>query len=248
MGKIIFFLIFLLSAVWSEPSVYGATGSYVSPQKNRAKIQSLKEEVERLKQEIDGLKSVVEGLGATINEQQAKNHSGQESSGMLQKLANMIDKINNDYVSKSELKQALSGKKISNSKSKIDKNSKLNTTLNKASSSALYSKGVRLVKQNKYSEAKLRFDILKKRKYKKASTYFYLGEIAYRTHNYQDAIDYYKVSAQADESANYMDKLLLHTALSLEKTGQNSQAKRFFQAIIDGYPDSYSAKVAKKHL
>ena len=252
MRIVVLLSILTLSLAWSEPSVYGASGSYISPQKNRAKIESLKREIEQLKQEIEGLKSVVDGLGASINEEQSKLDSKTNSTQTLQKLASMIDEINANYVSKKELKMALAGKGVSISKKSTKKSTpktdKLNATLNRASSSALYSKGVRLIRQGKYTQAKLRFDILKRRKYKKAPTYFYLGEIAYRAHKYQDAIDYYKVSAQSDEGANYMDKLLLHTALSLEKIGQKSQAKRFFQAILDGYPDSASAKIAKKHL
>ena len=45
-----------------------------------------------------------------------------------------------------------------------------------------------------------------------------------------------------------MDRLLLHTALSLEKSGDKEQARNFFQAIVDGYPGTTSARIAKKHL
>ncbi len=253
-------VVLLLSvvAVWAEPSVYGNSGAYGSAKKNHNAILSLQEEVAQLKQEMEGLKSIVEGLSISLNEAQQKevNSGSRTDSKLLQDLSSMIDRINSNYVSKAELKKALKSGKVVSSERKKAKSDKGKTStkgatgskLESASSSALYSRGVRLAKKKKYSMAKQRFDILKKRGYKKASTYFYLGEIAYRTKNYADAIAYYKTSAEANENANYMDTLLLHTGISLEKRGDSAQAKRFFQAIVDGYPDTGSAKVAKKHL
>ena len=254
------FLILILAtvAVWAEPSVYGNSASHGSAKQNRNAIISLQEEISQLKQEVEGLKSIVEGLGISLNQAQQKeaNTGTRSDAKLLQDLSGMIDKINSEYVSKEALKKAFKSGKVvkGSSKSKSTpreqpkKEEKPESRLAKADSAALYSRGVRLVKKKKYSMAKLRFDILKKREYKKASTYFYLGEIAYRTKKYADAIAYYKVSAGANENANYMDTLLLHTGISLEKRGDKSQAKRFFQAIVDGYPDTGSAKVAKRHL
>jgi len=102
--------------------------------------------------------------------------------------------------------------------------------------------------QKRYSDAKLRFEILQKRNYKPASTQFYLGEIAYRGGAYDEAIRHYQKSAELDENAAYMDRLLLHTGIALERTGDKAQAKNFFQAIVDGYPGTSSARIAKKHL
>jgi len=247
-----------VTIVWAEPSVYGNSGSYSSAKKNRNAIVSLQEEVSQLKQEIEGLKSLVEGLSLTLNQAQQKeaNSGTRSDTKLLQDLSTMIDKINSDYVSKSMLNKALKSGKIAKTNPKKAKpdtskpapKGAAKSALESASSSALYSRGVRLVKKKKYSMAKVRFDILRKRGYKKASTYFYLGEIAYRTKKYTDAVTYYKTSAETNENANYMDTLLLHTGISLEKKGDKAQAKRFFQAIVDGYPDTGSAKVAKKHL
>ena len=254
MRHLILISILGIAVAWAEPSVYGNSGSYSSAKKNRTLIVSLQEEVSRLKQETEGLKSIVEGLSLTLNQIQQKELNSGSSTAKIQDLGTMIDKINRNYVSKAELRKALKSGKVAKgdrrTKSSGSENAKSKTgsKLASASSSALYSRGVRLVKKKKYSMAKLRFDILQKREYKKASTHFYLGEIAYRTKYYADAIAYYKTSAGANENANYMDTLLLHTGISLEKNGDKTQAKRFFQAIIDGYPDTGSAKVAKKHL
>ena len=269
MHRFILFCIASSAVLCAEPSVYGNSGTYVSTekisQKNQSSMISLQQEVSQLKQDIEGLKSIVEGLNLSLNQIQQKQanagtSNNQANQQLMQDLGGMIDKINNDYVSKAELKKALESGKVTQKsttrttkkvakkpKTKKPKTKKANS-LENADSSALYSRGVRLVKQKKYSMAKIRFDILSRRGYKKASTSFYLGEIAYRTKNYSDAIDHYKTSAGANEKASYMDTLLLHTGISLEKKGDTSQAKRFFQAIVDGYPDSGSAKVAKRHL
>jgi TolA-binding protein len=45
-----------------------------------------------------------------------------------------------------------------------------------------------------------------------------------------------------------MDKLLLHTAISLNKKGKNADADVFFNAVVNAYPNSSSAKEAKKYI
>jgi len=178
-------------------------------------------------------------------------------------MSRLLDRINQNYVTKNELSRALKNKhyKVTQNTTRKTKIPKLEVVekptkkpivggsgLNGASSAALYSKGVRLVNKKRYREAKRRFDILRSRHYKEAETHFYLGEIAYRTGAYSTAIDEYKQSAERNENAAYMDRLLLHTGIAMEKSGDKTQAKRFFQAIVDGYPGTSSARIAKKHL
>lgn len=258
----------LFAEQYSEPSVYVEEQVEYDPntnivKSNQSAIVTLKQENMELRQDIEGLKSIVEGLNVAMNEMRQSatlKSSVQPAAGadskLVKDLAVMIDKINGDYVSKQELAQALRGRSVaasvssSKSTSSTSKSKKPTSSnpLNSASSGALFTRGVRLVGQHKYSMAKLRFDILRSRGYKKAATYFYSGEVAYRQGRYSDAIGYYKDSARANDKANYMPTLLLHTGISMEKTGQKSQSKRFFKAIIDSYPGTYSAKEAKKHL
>jgi len=244
----ILYTLLLSMMVWAEPSVYGNSGSYGSAKKNRNEIIALKSEVAQLKQEIEGLRSIVEGLSQNMGEIRQKEASSGSVSSVDKKQLEAIEARLNRIERKRSATKTNKKKPKEKKSTKEPTKPKANNGLESASSSALYSRGVRLVKKKKYSMAKLRFDILKKRDYKKASTNFYLGEIAYRTKNYSDAVGYYKISASTNESANYMDTLLLHTGISLEERGDKEQAKRFFQAIIDGYPDTGSAKVAKKHL
>jgi TolA-binding protein len=238
----------------AEPSVYG--GGAGSSSYGRADIISMRQQISQMREEIEGLRSILNGLNDRLNRIQREKRSGDSSVEGLRELSERVSRLEKSL---STAKKSTSSKSPSKgatktiSSSKSSKKSSTATTsedekLKKASSSALYSRGVRLVTQKRYSEAKKRFDILLSRNYKPAASNFYLGEIAYYTGRYSDAIKHYQVSAERYGNAAYMDKLLLHTALSLEKTGNRTQAKEFFKAIIDGYPGTYSAKVAKKHL
>lgn len=239
----------------AEPFVYGGGSSNKQVKRNKTAIYRLKQQVAQLREEIEGQRSIIEGLNRTVGQLQHKQ-PGSGDKKLLTDIANLIDKINQNYVSKSELERALKSTQASTASSESKtptpkpkpKPAPKTGGLSSASSSALYSRGVRLVNKKRYSEAKKRFDILAERGYKKASTHFYLGEIAYRTGKYTQAIDAYKASAELDENAAYMDRLLLHTGIAMEKSGDKGQAKRFFQAIVDGYPNTASARVAKKHL
>jgi len=269
MLRMLFAGFLLVGLLWAEPSVYSNSGSSSRQVKrNQNAIYKLKQEIARLHEELEGLRSIVAGLNQSVGRlQQGSNTSGADAVQVIE-MRRMLDQINRNYVSKAELSRTLkkshhaqnkpsskSGKaarkktaKISVEKPKADKPSGSGNGLESAASAALYSKGVRLVNKKRYSDAKKRFVILEKRGYKKASTHFYLGEIAYRNGEYARAIEQYKQSAELNENAGYMDRLLLHTGISLEKTNDTAQAKRFFQAIVDGYPNTLSAKVARHHL
>jgi len=159
----------------------------------------------------------------------------------------MIDKINASYVSKEELQKILGGKKIAVSKPAMKKQEARESFKGK-STAKIYSEGVRLFIKQRYDEAEKRFTITDTKGYKPAASNYYLGEIAYYTKKYEDAIFFYKKSVSLYDQASYIDVLLLHTAISLEKTGDKAQAKTFYKNIIDNYPDKKSAKIAKEKL
>jgi TolA-binding protein len=181
----------IVGGLQAEPSVYGNGSSSSSRQikRNQNAIYKLKQETARLREEIEGLRSIIEGLNRTVGRLQQEGSGSRGEKKLLNEMAGLVDKINQNYVSKSELKRALKSgrvavsapkKKIKSSETKKGTPSRSTSPANlaKASSSALYSKGVRLVGKKRYSDAKTRFDILASRGYKKAATHFYLGEIA----------------------------------------------------------------------
>ena len=190
---------------------------------NRKTITSLKRKISNLEERVDGLTSLIEGLNATISELRIANESKgvnavNTDTALLKELGIMIDKINNTYVSKDELNHALKGKYKPSTETPKE------TTKNKESEketspSTLYSEGVRFFVKKRYNEAKKRFILTDRKGYKPAASNYYLGEIAYYTKKYEDAIFFYKKSASLYDQASYIDVLLLHTAISLAKTG-----------------------------
>jgi TolA-binding protein len=245
--------------VHAEPSVYGFGSDETTPDvqmsgSGPSTITALKQHIAEQDERIDGLTTVIEGLSAAINElQQAKGinasaieNNDSSNTALLQKLASMIDEINANYVSKEELQSALGSTKKVQSSTKTTAKTK-ETTKGK-SNATLYSEGVRFFVKKRYDEAQKRFTITDAQRYKPAASNYYLGEIAYYTKKYEDAIFYFKKSAGIYDKASYIDTLLLHTAVSLEKSGDKGQAKAFYENIIENYPGKKSAKIAKDRL
>jgi TolA-binding protein len=243
----------------NEPSVYGA-GNIDSAQpyglteteravlENRRTVQSLKNRVTEQQNRIDGLTTIIEGLNKEIlalKEQVDSSSNGGASNdpnqtyNMLLELGELIDKINNNYVSHEDLRVALAGgkpiKRVADTSSSTD-------------ISKTYRLAIQLFGQKSYQSAKQNFEEALAHNYKKASANYYLGEIAYYTQEYSDAISYYKESASLYDKASYMKVLYLHTAISLARTGQEDKAKGFFQFVVDNYPNTKAAEIAKKNL
>jgi len=258
-------LFFVLNStvVLAEPSVYGfnnlnsgsTQGSTPSERmivQNRKNIALLKQKIAEQNERIDGLTSIIEGLSATLSELKGSASStssmgrGNDNTALLKELGRMIDKINDNYVSRAELQKAL---KIKDKHTPVTKGKTTSgESLEGRPASKLYSEGVRLFVKKRYNEARKRFMITDTKGYKPAASNYYLGEIAYYTKKYEDAIFYFKKSAGLYDKASYMDVLLLHTAISLEKNGDKTQAKAFYENIIENYQNKKSAKIAKKKL
>jgi len=160
----------------------------------------------------------------------------------------MIDKINSEYVSKTELQQALANRGAYISATNKSIKDKKSEPVKSKSTKELYSEGVRLFVKRRYDEAKKRFAITDTKGYKPAASNYYLGEIAYYTKKYEDAIFYFKKSAGLHDKASYIDTLLLHTAIALDKNGEKVQARAFYENIIANYAGKKTATIAKEKL
>jgi len=246
----------------AESSLFGPSKSEAAYQKlsvkNKEQITELIRRINALNERVYGLTTVVEGLNTAINELR-RSQSTQPASyaGDLSVLEMKMDRVRRECVTHKELDgligaaQGSSAKKSSTAKATTkmtNKKKNSDTMLSGKTNSVLYSEGVRFFQKKKYNDARKRFAITQKKNYKPAASSYYLGEIAYYTKKYSDAIFYFKKSAGLYDQANYIDTLLLHTAISLEKTGDKSQAKVFYKTIIDGYPEKKSAKIARKKL
>jgi len=251
-----------------EPSVYGAgdiesanpyglTKTEQAVLENKKTLQMLYNTVKEQQRKIEGLTTVIEGQNKEIlalkeelttvsnrpiPEQEDKN----QTYSLLLELGQMIDNINNTYVSRDELKKVLAGSRPQSISSGSSRNS--NTDSNQGNSADIYRKGVQLFSRGSYSASKEKFLEALASNYKPASSNYYLGESSYYTQNYKDAIAYYKQSASLYDQASYMPVLYLHTAISLAKSGEKEQAQGFYQYVIDNYPNTKSASIAKKRI
>ena len=87
-----------------------------------------------------------------------------------------------------------------------------------------------------------------KKAYKQPQSNFYLGEMSYYSRAYKDALFFYKKSVSLKEDAPYMPVLVLHSAISLDNIGQIKQAKKFYKTVINNYPNTKSATIAKDRI
>jgi len=259
----------------NEPSVYGAgnidsetpyglTQTERTVLENKKTIQMLYNKINEQQRRVDGLSTIIEGQNKEIVElkeqlkYQEKSHAkdvqdANKSYALLLELGKMIDEIKNRYVTHDDL-QNLQVENINsttntdlnnNLNSNVYTNSEISADVNYAES---YRQGVELFYQRSYQAAKEHFDEVLAANYKAAPSNFYLGEIAYYTHQYANAVSYYKQSALLYDSASYMDILYLHTAISLDKSGDPTQAKTLYEYVISTYPDKKSASIAKNRL
>ena len=259
----------------NEPSVYGAgnidsetpyglTQTERTVLENKKTIQMLYNKINEQQRRVDGLSTIIEGQNKEIVElkeqlkyqekSRAKDvQDANKSYALLLELGKMIDEIKNRYVTHDDL-QNLQVENINsttntdlnnNLNSNVYTNSEISADVNYAES---YRQGVELFYQRSYQAAKEHFDEVLAANYKAAPSNFYLGEIAYYTHQYANAVSYYKQSALLYDSASYMDILYLHTAISLDKSGDPTQAKTLYEYVISTYPDKKSASIAKNRL
>lgn len=251
---------------------YGLTQTERVVLENKKTIQMLYNKITEQQRKVDGLSSIIEGQNKEIVqlkekiEFQRKNTEkrldgavadANKSYALLLELGGMIDEIKNSYATQEDLQSLsltiqqnnmVSNNVVSNNEaisSNTYSNSEPSTDINYAES---YRQGVQLFYQRSYQAAKEHFMEVLSANYKAAPSNFYLGEIAYYTHQYANAVSYYKQSALLYDSASYMDVLYLHTAISLDKSGDSAQAKSLYEYVISTYPDKKSASIAQNRL
>ena len=172
----------------------------------------------------------------------------------ISEMSLLIDSINKDYVTKKEFNslvndvnnfKALIAKELKSSpKTKNPTKSKLDSM-----SSAEIAKQAQAYFDKKwYTNAIENYNFLIKKNYKPAYAHYMLGEMNYRRKNYSDAMTYFKKSASLYSEASYMPTLMLHSAMSMHKTGDKKNAQTFFKAVVAKYPQSSEAEEAKKYI
>ncbi len=167
------------------------------------------------------------------------------------KIQSNIEKLATDSVSKSDfnaLVKDINAFKLlvasEMKKSVRSSNSKKSTI----KSAALYNRAKANYNKKHYTAAIADYKELIQRKYKPAYAHYMIGEMYYKRKNYAKAISYFKKSASLYSKASYMPNLMLHTAISMRKTGDIKHANAFLQAVVSKYPNSKASKEAKKYL
>jgi TolA-binding protein len=251
-----------------EPSVYGAgdidsanpyglTKTEQAVLENKKTLQMLYNTVKEQQRKIEGLTTVIEGQNKEIvslkeqlevisHQPKPVQEDTNQTYSLLLELGQMIDNINSTYVSRDELKKVLAGSRVQQQSSTSSMSSNQSTI--QGNSADTYRRGVQLFGKGSYNASREYFLQALSQNYKKASSNYYLGEIAYYTQNYKDAVAYYKQSASLYDNASYMPVLYLHTAISLAKNGEKEQAKGFYQYVIDNYPNTKASSIAKKRI
>lgn len=215
-------------------SVIDGFGSKIAKIDN--KIRALEENSAKKEESITALRKDIVELKIYVNESRTLQDNNQEKIKLvLGELSSLIDSINSNYVSK----EAFS--KLEGQVADLLIARKVSIELSK-DSATLLKEGTVLFNTKSYKQAKPMFEQLLKRNFKPARSNFFLGEIAYFQKQYKTAIEHYKKSISLYDKADYMPILLYHTGISFSKLNKSKQAKQFFDALKQGYPNSKEAK------
>lgn len=196
-------------------------------------VQHNSEEIQKLIPQIEANKKNIEKMHVVVSE-----------------LSKLIEGMNSTLVTREELSavvhdfnefKSLIGKEL------IKKSSTV-SNLDKMKNADIDSQAVKYFEHKKYDKALEYYTHLIKNNYRPAHSNYIVGEIKYRRKNYADAISYFKKSASLYSKASYMPALMLHTAISMHRTRDYANAKKFYNAIISKYPNSVESQEAFKRL
>jgi len=162
------------------------------------------------------------------------------------KIVTLVNDINSNYVTKKEFDKLIS--MLDKKQVQKAKVAKKTTSTTSKSSKEMIQEARKLFKIDYFTQAKPILQELVSRNYRPAESNYYLGEIEYYRKNYKNALHYFKTSMTLYDKASYLPKLLLHSAISFEKLGDNENAQNFYSTIVDIYPDSNEAKEASKKI
>jgi len=174
-----------------------------------------------------------------------------ELNTTLQTLNELVSTIKLSYVSKDEFNNLIndfnSFKKILKEELKPEKVKKVSKKKRKTNWE-ISKEAESNFEKKYYTKAIESYEYLIKQNFKPAYAHYMIGEMKYRRKNYSEAIAYFKKSAELYSKADYMPKLMLHTAIAMEATGDIQNAKAFYNAIASSYPNTKEANLALENL
>ena len=282
----------------NQDSSYGLSASEKHILKNQSNISNLSSKLEEINSlvksingRLEGLESTYEGDSRKLNDlslklnqssdlasnEQASNVNQSDLNSLkaaLTKLTTIVNKINTEYVSSTELeknmqqfitreefeavKKAMGIKTPQgSSKTTVEAKEKIVDTTSAVSSVELKTADdkIKFMADAKkdydakvYNSAIPKFEKLIEVNYKPAENNYYLGDMLFKRKKYDQAIVHFKKSAMLNDKASYMPTLLLNSAISFENTKDKDNAKNFYSTLIELYPNSKEAKTAKTNL
>ena len=259
----------------NNPNPYGLTHEEKLILENKKELQNVIQKnnaqsakVETVTERLDGMQGILEGLSERSNEQaialqKLQDKLSSDNNGSLslddlskqvsanteniaqfktlvEELSRAVDDINANYVSKEQFASLIKQLKVT----VPDRP----TAPLKMSNSDIEKEANKLFSQKKYDEAESYFEQMVDKKYKVAEAYFMIGETQFERKKYKDAVLSFKESASRNQKAIFMPTLLLHSGISMEKSGDTASAKAFYQATISKFGGSGAAKEAQERL
>lgn len=229
-----------------------------------ATFQNLKTDLSKTKTEIStsgvGDSDSMGRLEASLekqNQDMATTFNALKSA--IDKMSTTLNTVYQNYVPRDELNKHLKNfskdiltevdqtiKTPSNNTQQAS--SKITTDFKSKDNETIYKEAKALFSKKDYDNAEKMFDYLLENNYQPATINYYLGETNYYTQNYQNAVFYFKKSAEISDKSSFMPTLLLHIAISFEKTSDTKNAERFYDALIESFPNSNEAKIGQKNL
>lgn len=225
-----------------------------SSHENRLKIKSLIDESMAKDQSgVEYEKRVSKAIEDNTNSIVVNTKEIEKINQLIIEISKIVDSINESYVTKSEFNSLVND--VNNFKDLVAKELKAKgkqapkqSTYDGMSNGEVETKAKDLYDKKSYSESIKYYKYLIDKNYKPARSHYMVGEIEYYRKNYAEAIAYFKKSASLYSKADYMPLLMLHTAISMDETGDKKNAATFYDAVISQFPNSDSAKTAKSRL
>lgn len=223
-----------------------------STRENQLKLKSLEnKDSERLQSSAEYEKRLIESIQENSKLITANTKSIEKLNELLAEMAKLIDTINSSYVTKKEFNLLVDD--VNKFKDLVAKELKngvepKKSALESMTNGDVATKAQEYYDKKVYTKASQYYNHLIKENYKPAHSHYMLGEIKYYSKDYADAIAYFKKSSSLYSKASYMPVLMLHTAISMDETGDKKNAKTFYNAVITKYSQSSSAKIAKSRL
>lgn len=239
---------------------------------NQGKVDSLRERIDGLQAIIEGIsqkshenKMAIRKLTSEDEATKAsKAQKAKELEAIIQansenitqlktvmtEFSTMIDTINSSYVSKDEFNALVTD--VNAFKALVAKELKHGASNSNPYAGKSNGQVATLARQyydkKLYTKAIAAYEYLNAKGYKPARGHYMIGEMKYYRKDYKEAIAYFKKSAELYDKASYMPTLMLHTAVAMDKTGDDNNAQAFYNAIIAKYPNTNIAKEAQSRL